>query len=165
MCFSTALLRDRVYIVLGTHLEKLFAGAADLYAPDHHFANLEIHKVFLRFSKLDPCQNLSLSSQKPFRRSAQPMLPWAGWALTPPFQPYLADSCESAGRYISVALVLGSPPAGVTRYPCPVKPGLSSSASFRIASAAVRPGRREYCTAKKANCQILLQILFKMYIL
>ena len=29
-------------------------------------------------------------------------------------------------RYISVALVLGSPPAGVTRYPCPVEPGLSS---------------------------------------
>ena len=27
-------------------------------------------------------------------------------------------------RYISVALVLGSPPAGVTRYPCPVKPGV-----------------------------------------
>src|SRR5699024_4668145 len=29
-------------------------------------------------------------------------------------------------RYISVALFLGSPPAGVTRYPCPVEPGLSS---------------------------------------
>ena len=30
------------------------------------------------------------------------------------------------GRYISVALFLGSPPAGVTRYPCPAEPGLSS---------------------------------------
>ena len=29
-------------------------------------------------------------------------------------------------RYISVALFLKSPSAGVTRYPCPVEPGLSS---------------------------------------
>ncbi len=29
--------------------------------------------------------------------------------------------------YLSVALVLRSPSAGVTRYPCPVEPGLSSS--------------------------------------
>ena len=43
-------------------------------------------------------------------------------------------------RYLSVALVLGFPPAGVTRYSCPVEPGLSSSAAFRHASAAVRPG-------------------------
>ena len=85
MCFSTALLRDRVYIV-------------------------------------------------------KPMLPWAGWALTPPFQPYLADSCESAGRYISVALVLGSPPAGVTRYPCPVKPGLSSQGY--LSTSPARPSDR-----------------------
>ena len=33
-------------------------------------------------------------------------------------------------RYISVALFLGSPPAGVTRYPCPVEPGLSSPAGL-----------------------------------
>ena len=46
-----------------------------------------------------------------------------------------------AWRYLSVALVLGLPPAGVTRYPCPVEPGLSSSGSFRFPSAAVRPGR------------------------
>ena len=35
-----------------------------------------------------------------------------------------------ARRYISVALVLGSPPAGVTRYPCPAEPGLSSQAGL-----------------------------------
>ena len=29
-------------------------------------------------------------------------------------------------RYLSVALFLKSPSAGVTRYPCPVEPGLSS---------------------------------------
>ena len=33
-------------------------------------------------------------------------------------------------RYISVALFLKSPSAGVTRYPCPVEPGLSSPDSL-----------------------------------
>ena len=54
----------------------------------------------------------------------------------PTFSPLLKNQ-----RYLSVALVLRSPSAGVTRYPCPVEPGLSSSAAFRPASAAVRPGR------------------------
>ena len=67
----------------------------------------------------------------------------AGWALTPPFHPYHPSPTlsERPWRYISVALVLGSPPAGVTRYPCPVKPGLSSRPAFRHGPAAVRPGR------------------------
>lgn len=34
-------------------------------------------------------------------------------------------------RYISVALFLGSPPADVIRYPCPVQPGLSSCPKAR----------------------------------
>ena len=63
-------------------------------------------------------------------------------------------------RYISVALVLGSPPAGVTRYPCPVKPGLSSPGAFRPPAAAVQPGCEQYCTANNPDCQIPLQILF-----
>ena len=67
----------------------------------------------------------------------KPMSPWAGCALTAPFHPCSAD----AGRYLSVALVLRFPSAGVTRYPCPVEPGLSSSGAFRPPSAAVRPGR------------------------
>jgi len=33
-------------------------------------------------------------------------------------------------RFISVALFLKSPSAGVTRYPCPVEPGLSSPDSL-----------------------------------
>ena len=48
---------------------------------------------------------------------------------------------DGAERYLSVALVLGSPPAGVTRYPCPVEPGLSSQGAFRPSCAAVRSGR------------------------
>ncbi len=42
------------------------------------------------------------------------------------------------GRYLSVALVLKSPSAGVTRYPCPMEPGLSSRTAFRPARAAVQ---------------------------
>ena len=55
------------------------------------------------------------------------------------FSPLLAKFIRK--RYISVALVLGSPPAGVTRYPCPMEPGLSSPGAFRHPAAAVRPGR------------------------
>ena len=40
-------------------------------------------------------------------------------------------------RYISVALFLKSPSAGVTRYPCPVEPGLSSWTAFRRIHATV----------------------------
>ena len=43
-----------------------------------------------------------------------------------------------ARRYLSVALVLKSPSAGVTRYSCPMEPGLSSRAAFRPAPAAVQ---------------------------
>ena len=48
---------------------------------------------------------------------------------------------RSLGRFVSVALVRGSPLAGVTRYPCPVEPGLSSRTAFRLVPAAVRPAR------------------------
>ena len=57
-------------------------------------------------------------------------------------------------RYISVALVLGSPPAGVTCYPCPMEPGLSSPGRFHAPAAAVQPGRNPYCTLRGATCQI-----------
>ena len=55
--------------------------------------------------------------------------------------PHLFTLTLRKGRYLSVALVLGSPPAGVTRYPCPAEPGLSSRGAFRPPPAAVRPGR------------------------
>ena len=38
----------------------------------------------------------------------------------------LTAKAQPQRRYISVALFLKSPSAGVTRYPCPVEPGLSS---------------------------------------
>ena len=61
-----------------------------------------------------------------------------GGLLPPPFHPYR----RYQRRYISVALVLKLPSAGVTRYPCPVEPGLSSRTAFRLMPAAVQPARR-----------------------
>ena len=40
-------------------------------------------------------------------------------------------------RYISVALFLKLPSAGVTRYPCPMEPGLSSCTGFHLVPAVV----------------------------
>ena len=50
-----------------------------------------------------------------------------------PSEPILLGFAEMTGawRSISVALVLSSPTAGVTRYPRPTEPGLSSGGSFR----------------------------------
>ena len=75
-------------------------------------------------------------------------------------------------RYISVALVLRSPSAGVTRYPCPVKPGLSSPGAFRHPAAAVQPGRKAYFTVKRIKSQtkkgeplaLPLRVLINFYI-
>ena len=59
-------------------------------------------------------------------------------------------------RYISVALFLKSPSAGVTRYPYPVEPGLSSRTAFRLVPAAVQPTRyailQRRCPGVNLNC-------------
>ena len=52
-------------------------------------------------------------------------------------------------RFISVALSLESPPPDVIRHPCPVKPGLSSSGTFRPAS------RDHLSYLSLFNCKIL----------
>jgi len=59
--------------------------------------------------------------------------PAGQWALTSLFHPYRLY-CR---RFISVALFLKSPSAGVTRYPCPMEPGLSSCTNFRSIHATV----------------------------
>ena len=58
--------------------------------------------------------------------------------------PHFSTLTRSLGRFVSVALVRGSPLAGVTRYPCPMEPGLSSRTGFRLMPAAVRPARRTF---------------------
>ena len=57
------------------------------------------------------------------------------------------------GRYISVALFLKSPSAGVTRYPCPVEPGLSSWTDFRPVPATIQRTRRINSTQTAAESQ------------
>ena len=86
-----------------------------------------------------------------YSKSLSPMF-WVG--SYPTFSPLLRLQ-----RYLSVALVLRSPSAGVTRYSCPVEPGLSSSSAFRLESAAVQPRHAGYYNANYADRQIPLQNL------
>ena len=46
------------------------------------------------------------------------------------------------GRYISVALSLGSPPAAVSRYSCSMELGLSSDTTFRFIPATAQSARK-----------------------
>ena len=57
-------------------------------------------------------------------------------------------------RYLSVALFLGSPPAGVTRYPCPMEPGLSSRRAFRHTTRGCPTRLRAYFSRFREDCQI-----------
>ncbi len=65
----------------------------------------------------------------------------------------LTTPAKAGGRYISVALFLKSPSAGVTRYPCPVEPGLSSWTGFRPAPATIQRTRRINSTQTAAESQ------------
>jgi len=76
---------------------------------------------------------LSLHGVAPNRVYSINMSPCDGWALTSPFHPY-----HKLWRYISVALVRGSPLADVIRYSCPLEPGLSSRIHFRVIPVAVQ---------------------------
>ena len=58
-------------------------------------------------------------------------------------------------RYLSVALSLGSPPAAVSRYPCPGELGLSSDARFRLAPATARLAHSLYCIGNPALVSIV----------
>ena len=67
--------------------------------------------------------------------------------------PPLPHRRKAVGRYISGALFLKSPSAGVTRYPCPVEPGLSSWTGFRPAPATIQRTRRINSTQTAAESQ------------
>ena len=60
----------------------------------------------------------------------------------------------AAQRFISVALFLRSLWAGVTRYPCPAEPGLSSCTAFRRCARDCPFRSRVYCTVCGLNCQM-----------
>lgn len=61
-----------------------------------------------------------------------PMLPWGVVSSYLAFPPL--PQIWNPRRYFSVALFLGSPPADVICYPCPVQPGLSSYWSSQYAT-------------------------------
>ena len=82
--------------------------------------------------------------------------------------PYRLHHNRRSRRYISVALFLKSPSAGVTRYPCPAEPGLSSWTGFRL-----YPRDRLICSydiikewSRKVNCAFLrkkgIELHYKM---
>ena len=78
----------------------------------------------------------------------------------PPFQieagfDLIGERVDS--RYISVALVRGSPLADVIRYPCPLEPGLSSRTRFRCVPAAVRPAHDGYFITEGGEVNIFLE--------
>ena len=95
-------------------------------------------------------QALRLCHHKQIRRSACPegcfkvllrieFTASACLHVTSELLPHFSTLTGKIRRYISVALVRGSPLAGVTRYPCPMEPGLSSRTGFRLVPAVVRP--------------------------
>ena len=73
----------------------------------------------------------------------------------------LTTPAKAGGRYISVALFLKSPSAGVTRYPRPMEPGLSSRTGFRHVPATVRRTRRFYCSEAPPESQRKIQRIRK----
>ena len=68
--------------------------------------------------------------------------------------PRLSTLTDYIRRYISVALFLGSPPAGVTRYPCPMEPGLSSQTDLSPRPRGCPACLPVYDNEKKARCQM-----------
>ena len=80
--------------------------------------------------------------------------------------PHVSTLTRLRGRYLSVALFLKSPSAGVTRYPCPVEPGLSSRkrrwaqprgcpARLRTVFYPIRAGKsNDSCGAGEIICAI-----------
>ena len=89
-------------------------------------------------------------------RMGAPMRSCQSCPSAPPASAMAASSPAHGGsrRYISVALFLGSPPAGVTRYPCPVEPGLSSQTGLSPRPRGCPACLPDYDTGKYVRCQI-----------
>ena len=85
--------------------------------------------------------------------SVKPMLPWAGWALTPPFHPYCVDADIDAAVYLCCTcpeVTLGG------HYPLSLPCG-ARTFLIRCLSACVRgcpTWSRKYCNRIMPKCQI-----------
>ena len=74
----------------------------------------------------------------------------------------LTTTASAAWRYISVALVRGSPLAGVTRYPYPVEPGLSSRTGFRLMPATIQRTCDMYFTQFRSTRQLINVVILSI---
>jgi|GEM_PF-6825137 len=75
-------------------------------------------------------------------------------ALLPHLSTLARGGASRLRRFISVALFLRSLWAGVTRYPCPAEPGLSSCAAFRRCARDCPTRSRKYCTLFAGKSQM-----------
>lgn len=102
------------------------------------------------------CPSMALLRDRVY--SVKPMLPWAGWALTPPFHPY---SGFFKGKAQAVSLCCTCP--GVTpggRYPLSLPCGARTflTPSLSAPARGCPAWSRKYCTPRKANCQMSCKI-------
>ena len=117
---------------------------------DSHLSRRSVAAAFQPPSRKQPGQPCFLCGVAPDRVYSDGCFHTIGGALTAPFHPYPTK----AGRYLSVALFLKLPSAGVTRYPCPVEPGLSSCTAFRHCTRDCPTRSRCYCTLSDGDCQM-----------
>ena len=123
-------------------------------APDRVYSNGRFHtplgELLPRLSILTSSAQTSYPSPRrnrqvsviPLRRLSPQNIRFAG-------HPFLG-----LRRFISVALFLRSLWAGVTRYPCPAEPGLSSCAAFRRCARDCPTRSRMYCTLFAGKSQM-----------
>ena len=116
---------------------------------DSHLSRPTVADGFQPPSREQPGQPCSLCGVAPDRvySIANVSMGWVSSYLAFPPLP------RSARRYISVALFRKSPWAGVTRYPCPVEPGLSSYTAFRRCARDCPTRSQKHFIPSAADCQ------------
>ena len=105
---------------------------------DSHLSRHNVAIVFKPPSRKRPGQLCFLCGVAPDRVCSDGHFHAIGCALTAPFHPYLCIW----RRYISVALFLKLPSAGVTRYPALWSPDFPHIRPFGMVHATVQPGCR-----------------------
>ena len=96
-----------------------------------------------------PCFLCGVAPDRVYRRFHTPL-----GALLPHLSTLAGGGASRLRRFISVALFLRSLWAGVTRYPCPAEPGLSSCAAFRRCARDCPTRSRKYCTLFAGKSQM-----------
>ena len=127
---------------------------------DSHLSSRRIAPAIQPPSRRQPGKPCLLCGVAPDRVCSDGYFHTIGCALTAPFHPYRpAQGRPFIQRYLSVALFLKSPSAGVTRYPCPVEPGLSSCTAFRHCTRDCPTRSPIYFTLFLRKCQMNCNIM------